>query len=328
MKVKSGFRHHGVIGGRRGPEGAFALGRWAAAFVATLGFVAPVLAQPASAQPASTGPAAAQPASTGPAGNEALVTPALAPPRAQAAPAAASSQPAEDAAAAREAALMRKLLAGPPDASALSELADLRNRQLRRDADALDALARGLRLYLEIGPRLAAGPLDKATANPNVFSLAVALPRPLDEIAGECRATASTRPWGSAAGGEAVYLCPKCGDTRLAPCTAGRCNGSGYVTCPKCGAAGVLRGPDSEGTVRVLGMCDQCGGAGVVACQACGGTGSVQCAACKPKPTQAAASLLPEKEVTAIQKVIFKAQWIRAGGIDLYTNGARDPSPK
>lgn len=302
----------------------------AAALAAGLALVASVQAQPMATQPAGRD---AMPPATQPAGNEALVVPALAPPRARAEPATDSApvvpllQPAGDGDAARAAGLLRKLLTGPPDAAALSELTALRNRQLQRDADALDALARGLRLYLEIGPQLAAGPLDKATGNPNVFSLTAALPRPLEKIAAECRAAASARPWGSLAG-EAAHVCPKCGDTRLAPCTASRCNGSGYVPCPKCGGAGVLRGPDSEGSVRVLGLCGQCSGAGVVACQTCGPAGSVECTACKPKPSQAAASLLPTKEVQEIRKVICKVRWIRAGGIDLYTNGAGEPSPK
>lgn len=302
----------------------------AAALAAALTLVAPVQAQPPATRPAGRD---AMPPATQPAGNEALVIPALAPPRTRAepatgsAPVAAPLQPAGDGDAARSAGLLRKLLAGPPDASALSELTALRNRQLQRDADALDALARGLRLYLEIGPQLAAGPLDKATGNPNVFSLTADLPRPLEKIAAECRAAASARPWGHLAG-EAAHVCPKCGDTHLAPCTASRCNGSGYVPCPKCGGAGVLRGPDSEGVVRILGLCDQCGGAGVVACQTCGAAGSVECTACKPKPSQAAASLLPATEAQEIRKVICKARWIRAGGIDLYTNGAREPSPK
>jgi len=296
----------------------------AAALAAGLVFAASVRAQPAATGPAGGG--ALSPA-TRPAGNAALVTPALAPPRPQSEPAEPAAdltpvvvrvQPANDSDAARAAGLLRRLLAGPPDAAALGELTVLRNRQLHRDADALDALARGLRLYLEIGPRLAAGLLDKATANPNVFSLTVALPSPLEKIATECRAAA----------GEAARVCPKCGDTRLAPCTASRCNGSGHVPCPKCGGAGVLRGLDSNGTVRVLGLCGQCGGSGVVECQACGSTGSVECTACKPKPSQAAASLLPAAEVQEIRKVICKARWIRAGGIDLYTNGAREPSPK
>ena len=295
----------------------------------------------AAAAPDQTRPAGrdAMPPATQPAGNEALVVPALAPPRTRAEPVADSEpatdsapvvpllQPAGDGDAARAAGLLRKLLAGPPDAAALSELTALRNRRLQRDADALDALARGLQLYLEIGPQLAAGPLDKAMGNPNVFSLTAALPRPLEKIAAECRAAASARPWGSSAG-EAARVCPRCGDTRLAPCTASRCSGSGYVPCPKCVGAGVLRGPDSEGVVRILGLCDQCGGAGVVACPACGAAGSVECTACKPKPNQAAASLLQAKEVQEILKVICKARWIRAGGIDLYTNGAREPSPK
>lgn len=281
---------------------------------------------------AFAGPIWAQTAATQPAGNDALVIPALAP-RAQAGPAEDSApvapllQPAKDASAARAEELLRKLLNGPPDAAALGELIELRNRRLQRDADALDALARGLRLYLEIGPALAAGPLEKATGNPNVFSLAAGLPTPLDKIAAQCRAAAVPPPRDTPAA-EAARVCLKCGDTRLAPCTASRCNGSGYVPCPKCGGAGVLRGPDSDGTVRVLGMCDQCSGAGVVACQACGGTGSVECTACKPKPSQAAASLLGPAEVQEILKVICKARWIRAGGIDLYTNGARETSPK
>jgi len=292
----------------------------AAALAAALAFAASGWAQPAATQPA-----------TQPAGNGALVTSALAPPRAQTEPATEPGpvvpqlQPAKDPAAARADKLLRKLLNGPPDASALSDLIELRNRLLQRDADALSAIACGLRLYLDIGPQLAAGPLDKAMGNPNVSSLAAALPTPLAKIAGECRAAALPARRGTPAG-EAARVCLRCGDTHLAPCS--RCNGSGYVPCPKCGGAGVLRGSDSDGTVRILGLCPQCNGAGVVACQTCGGTGSVECTACKPKPSQAAALLLPAAEVREIRKVVCKARWIRAGGIDLYTKDAREPSPK
>jgi predicted RNA-binding Zn-ribbon protein involved in translation (DUF1610 family) len=284
------------------------------------------LIAPAWAGPAATQPSSAQPPTTRPAGNDALVIPALAPPKAQTEPAADSApvvarpQPPAGGESARAAELLRKLLAGPPDAPALNELIELRNRQLQRDADALDALARGLRLYLEVGPRLAAGPLDKATGNPNVFSLTTGLPTPLEKIAAQCRAAASAR--------EAAHPCPRCGDTRLAPCTASRCNGSGYVPCPKCSGAGVLRGTEGEEAGKVLGLCGQCDGAGVVACQTCGPSGAIECTACKPKPSQAAAYLLPAAEVQEILKAVCKARWIRAGGIDLYTNGAREPSPK
>jgi len=286
-------------------------GKSAAVIAAAL---AAVLALPAAAATAQAQPET-QPAATQPDSDVGPVIPRLEP---------VVLPPDEPAATGdddRAARLARRLLANPLDVAARNELVELRARLSRRDADAVAALAAGLRMYLEIGPRLAAGPLGTAAGNSVALSLTGELPRPLDKIAAESRAAAS-------ATGQRARPCPKCGDTHLAPCTAYRCNGSGYVSCPKCGGSGVIRGPDSSGTVRVLGVCQTCGGSGVVPCKACGGTGSVPCRACKPKPSRTAATLLPAEEIQEIRKVICKARWIGAGGIDLYTNGARAPSPK
>lgn len=230
-----------------------------------------------------------------------------------------ADEPVSDDDDAREAQLAKKLLADPLDVPARARLSELRARLQRRDADAIDALACGLRIYLDIGPQLAAGPLEKAAGNSSARSLTISLGRSLEEIIGASRVSAT---------GEAAWVCPKCGDTGFTPCTAFRCNGSGYVSCAKCLGWGEIRGPDSDGVIKLLGLCPECGGSGVVSCQACGGTGSVACRACKPKPSQAAGTLLSASEIQEIQKVICKARWIRAGGVDLYTNGARATSPK
>jgi predicted RNA-binding Zn-ribbon protein involved in translation (DUF1610 family) len=220
---------------------------------------------------------------------------------------------------ARAAQLAKKLLGDPLDTESRDRLFELRARLRRRDAAALDALACGLWIYLDIGPQLAAGPLKKAADNSLAKSLTIGLGRSLEAIVGASRVSAT---------GEAAWVCPKCGDTGFSPCTVSRCNGSGYVPCDKCGGLGEIRGPDSDGIVKVLGLCPECGGTGVVSCQVCGGTGSVACRACKPKPSQAAGTFLPASEIREIQKAICKARWIRAGGVDLYTNGARATSPK
>ncbi len=220
---------------------------------------------------------------------------------------------------ARAAQLVKKLLADPLDAAVRNKLAELRTRLQRRDMQALDALACGLRMYLVIGPQLAAGPLETAAGNSMAHSLTSGLGRSLEAIVSASRASAT---------GKMVRVCPKCGDTHLSSCTAFRCNGSGYVPCVKCGGSGVIRGPDSRGVETVLGLCPECGGSGVVSCGACGGTGAVACRGCKAKPSQAAGTLLPASEILEIRKVICKARWIRAGGVDLYTNGARALSPK
>lgn len=285
-------------------------GKSAAVIAAAL---AAVLAAPAVVATAQTQPAAGQPASTQPASDAGPVVPRLQP--VVLPPDEPVTKDDDD----RAAHLARKLLADPLDATSRNELAELRARLLRRDADALDALVGGLRMYLDIGPQLAVGSLDRAAGNSSALSLTTDLPRPLKEIAAESRASAT---------GEAARPCPKCGDTHLAPCTAFRCNGSGCVPCAKCGGSGLNRGPDNFGTIKVLGLCQECGASGVASCQACGGTGSVACRACKPKPSPVRHGGLSAAEIQEIRKVICKAQWIRAGGIDLYTNGARAPSPK
>ncbi len=219
----------------------------------------------------------------------------------------------------RAALLAEKLLSDPLDSKTRGELIELRGRLRRRDEAALDALARGLSMYVDIGPRIAAESLKIAAGNSTAVSLTTGLPRSLEKIAVESRASTSSK---------AVRPCSKCGDTHLAPCTAFRCNGSGCVACSKCGGRGVLRGPDRRGVIKVLGLCDKCGGAGAISCKTCGGTGSIACRACRPKRSEAAASLLPAAEVQELRKAICKSRWIRAGGIDLYTSDARLPSPK
>ena len=87
----------------------------------------------------------------------------------------------------RAAELARRLLADPLDAAVRNALGELRARLLLRDADALDALAGGLRMYLDIGPQLAAGALEKAAGNSSALSLTRYLPRPLEKIAAESR---------------------------------------------------------------------------------------------------------------------------------------------
>jgi len=291
--MKTTLRHHGQL--------AVAIAAVLAALPAARAVVAVARGEPES-----------QPAATRPASDAGPVVPRLKPVVLPADVPAATSD--DD----RAAELARKLLADPHDAAARAALGQLRARLRRRDADALDALARGLRMYLDIGLQLAAGPLEKAAGNSSALSLTRGLPHPLEKIVAESRAAAT---------GEAARPCPKCGDTHLAPCTASGCNGSGYVRCAKCGGSGVIRGPDRFTTVKAPRLCPECGGSGVTSCRACGGTGAVACRACKPKPSRAAA-LLGAAEIREIRKVICKARWIRAGGIDLYTNGARAPSPK
>ena len=155
----------------------------------------------AMAQPAGTQLSATQPA----AGEAGLVTPRLAPKLLP--PAGMSDQaPAE---------LLHRLLAGDRDARLLKALAERRDLALRTDANALDGLARGLRVYLTIGPALAADPLEIAAANPNVYALTIGMPEPLDKLAARCHAEATVKPSSFVQAGP----CYKCGDTRQMPCS-------------------------------------------------------------------------------------------------------------
>jgi len=206
------------------------------------------------------------------------------------------------------------------DSAAVSRLAEVRDRELRRQADALEALARGLRLYLTVGPELAADSLATAAAHDDVHALTLALPTPLDKLAAECRAAAAGA---SHAQGRPCY---KCGGTGQASCP--RCAASGRLICPTCSGLGVIRGKDENGRTVVTGLCKECGSTGVVPCELCGGDGLIECPACKGRAAFGAAASLAPGDVLEFRKAVCKARWLRAGGVDLYTAGARQTSPK
>lgn len=204
--------------------------------------------------------------------------------------------------------------------AALGRLIAARNRELARQAEALEALARGLRLYLRTGPVLAAGPLTKAASHSDVHALTTSLSRPLGKLAAECRAAAAAAPAPDRRGGP----CYRCGDTGESSCL--KCAASGRVICPTCSGLGAVREEDPAGRTVVTGLCEKCGSSGVIECDRCGGKGRVHCKICEDRPGRPAPPSAAEQR--EMKKVICKARWLRAGGIDLYTTGARQVSPK
>jgi hypothetical protein len=223
---------------------------------------------------------------------------------------------------ARAAALAGKVLADPLDAAAREKLAGLRRAQERRDAAAYQALAQGLKAYIQAGPDMAAPALRKAAASARAASLTQGLSKPLGKILAELGPSGLPGP-------EKTGICRKCGGTGRADCTASRCHASGMVPCTKCTGSGIIRVERPFPQPHEYALCPDCVGAGVVPCPVCSGAGTVPCPACKGKAAGdwSGQHLTPE-ETRRIREVICKAGRLARGEIDLYTSGALKPSPK
>jgi len=223
---------------------------------------------------------------------------------------------------ARAAALARKALADPLDAGAREKLAGLRRAQKRRDAAAYQALAQGLKAYIQAGPDMAAPALRKAAASPRAASLTQGLSKPLGKVLAELGPSGLP-------GAQKTKICRKCGGTGRADCTASRCYASGMVPCTKCSGSGVIRVERPFPRPHEYALCPDCAGAGVVPCPVCGGVGTVPCPACKGKAAgDWSGRHLTAEETRRIREVICKAGRLARGEIDLYTAGALKPSPK
>lgn len=223
---------------------------------------------------------------------------------------------------AQVAALAKRVLADPLDASVRDRLAELRRRQRVRDRAAYQALAQGLKALLEGGPELASPALRKAATSPRASALTEALPSPLERILKELDEAQSQpgRP----------KICQKCGNTGQADCHASGCYGSGMTNCPKCKGAGVVR-PVAPG-LKVpldLQLCEDCGGTGSIRCENCGGAGWVRCTACNSRPADGSRPWgVAHAEAQKIREVIARARRLARGEIDVYGPEALKSSPK
>jgi len=233
-----------------------------------------------------------------------------------------ATQPAVNPLDARAAELARKVLADPLDSSARMNLRQLRGEQARRLKEAYAALAGGLEAYLDVGAPVSAAALATAAQSSRASSLMADSPRPLPEILAEARQAVFS------AAATAGQACRQCGGTREVPCRAPRCYGSGKVPCPQCKGSGVIRARNPLFKTAQAYLCGKCRGVGVVGCSSCGSTGTQVCRACKGKKPAAGARSLDEKTRRALRRAIAKARLLAGGRIDLYTNGARKPSPR
>lgn len=223
------------------------------------------------------------------------------------------------------AAAAKRLLANPADAGAAATLTDLRRQEKDARAKALDALARGLTAFRD-GRTSAAGPdLRTALECPGVVAMANAvLLKPLESYAKAC-----AQPVPAPAAAPAP--CTLCGGVGFADCPDALCQG-GVKVCSQCAGKGQV--PDTRrrpGVVAATMMtCPTCGGSGAVECKVCGGKGVVPCPRCTGATATATAAApgMGSTEIAAINEVIDKATYLRAGGADLWSPTSLRPSPR
>jgi hypothetical protein len=206
--------------------------------------------------------------------------------------------------------LVAQVLADPANAAARNKLAYIRDSQEVEDLTACQALVNGLEVYIRVGAEAALPALERAACSKLALALTASMSTPLDKWLSEARREAQDE---SAA---RKRLCSACGGSGQKPCPAPDCYGSGKVKCDKC------KGTGSSGASRTITMkCPACDGSGVVACRACDGTGLVDCP-CQKVPGVRIAPRLAEGRKMDLRRVIDQVRWLRAGGIDLYTDGA------
>jgi hypothetical protein len=233
-----------------------------------------------------------------------------------------TTQPAADALDARAAQLAMKVLADPLDATARMNLRQLRAEQARRRTSAYLSLAAGLEAYLAVGPEVAAAALTKAARSPKALSLAAGSSKSPADILAEAARAARSAP------AAAKDLCRHCGGTGEVFCRVGRCFGSGKAACSQCKGAGVIRARHPLFTTFQAFLCGKCQGPGVTGCTSCNSTGTQPCPACKGKKVAGAGPTVDARTRQALRGVIAKARLLAGGRIDLYTEGARKPSPR
>jgi hypothetical protein len=203
--------------------------------------------------------------------------------------------------------LVTQVLADPANIAARTRLAGIRESQAAEDLGACEALMNGLDVYLRVGAEAALPGLERAARSKLAVALTASMSKPLNKWLLDVREEAQTE---AAARGR---LCPMCGGLGQKACTATGCYGSGKIPCEKC---------KGSGGGRLLTMrCAECNGSGESPCRACGGSGLMDCTCQKGAAPKITPRVTHAREVQ-IRETIDKIRWVRAGGIDLYTDGA------
>ena len=203
--------------------------------------------------------------------------------------------------------LVAQVLADPASAAVRTRLAEIRDSQAAEDQAACDALVNGLEVYLRVGAEAALPNLERAARSRLAAALTASTGHPLDKWMPAVREEAQTE---AAARGR---LCPLCGGLGQKACTAIGCYGSGKIPCEKCKGSG--------GGKLLTMRCVECNGSGVAPCKACGGSGLMDCS-CQKGATAKITPRVTNAREREIRELIDRVRWVRAGGIDLYTDGA------
>ena len=205
--------------------------------------------------------------------------------------------------------LRRTVLSNPQDQTAMSQLQDLQAARTQQRFRSLEALAKGLDLYLQRRRPEAKPLLEKANVSDFVRNMARKrlTSKSFDTILSDCGAdTSGLRDRTPTGALQRKLLCKVCGHSQVVDCR--QCRGVGFLTSGNSQAA-----------------CTKCKGKGEVACKDVihgldrGSSDAIQ---------QRAFSGVSARARGEIQKLISISIYLGDGGVDLYSPGALKTSPR
>ncbi len=210
--------------------------------------------------------------------------------------------------------LRREVLNDPANQQKQEVLGDLLRYQRRQERGALDALAKGLEAYVEVGPCAANLWFQGALCSSQARSLtAQSLGVTLEELMAECNPADGGEAGGPGGGGPGWQDCGVCSSTGARVCQ----------TCEGRGRAAKEESGEEE-------VCGKCGGTGGRFCMSCSGYGIVKCRKCAGRGYMRAGKprAIDPKRRAAIQRLISQAGYLYRGGIDFSTGHALRTTPR
>ncbi len=206
--------------------------------------------------------------------------------------------------------LAEQLEKDPLNTNIVFELYQSRQEYSQQEAKMLDMLLVGLRAYHDGNDRAAVKWLKESRQSPMAVELADRyITEPLGDIIANAQAAAD------------ASLCNSCGNTGGVDCQ--KCKGLAMVRCSRCKGSGEAR---SRTKSSLYVTCDLCNGWGRVECVECGGEGELLCS-CSQGQKQAARNSLNDKTGSELDSLAGAISYLRAGGIDLYTQDGLDKAP-